>query len=226
MDDVKNWLNGTQNYDAGVKLYLQYGHDKLLRLLFTKEAETAFKRSRLVQALKDLYQNFQHPTSPKAAIQRQLQKQNPAENFKYWPPAPITDPVVMALYESWRPLYAEMMSLQARIHEVAIQGDKNPTKALEACQMTHRILDLDDQCDDIYAKRDYYYQSGQLPSLVVTTEVVGDPVRWVTNLANHQRYVRQYKSKLVKDPKNVKYAVQLKNHEQKVQEYRKLLKLD
>lgn len=226
MDDVKVWLNSPRNYDAGVKLYLQYGHDNLLKALFTREAETAFKRSRLETALKDLYQNHQHPTSPKAALQRQLQKQNPAENFKYWPPYPINDPIVSALYEQWKPLYSEMMNLQARLADVALLAEQDSNKALESCQMVHRILHLDDQCDDIYSKRDYYYQNGALPKLIIEEEVVGDPVRWVTNMRSAERYVRDYKAKLRKDPKNVKYAVKQKEHEEDVAKYRKLLKLD
>lgn len=226
MEDVLHWLNNSRNYQAGVELYLKYGRDKLLKTLFTAEAESEFKRTRLVKALKELYNNFQHPTSPKAAIQRQLEKQDPTENFKYWPPIPIADPVLAALYESWRPIYAEMMNLQARIYEVAQLGNSDPAKAMEASEMVHRILDLDDACDEIYAKRDHYYQHGTLPANVQNHEPVGDPVKMAVELNNSLRYIREYKAKLKKDPANVKAAEKLLKHENRVKELRIALKMD
>lgn len=226
MEEIRDWLNSSKDYAAGVQLYLKYGNDRTLKALFTQEAETAFKRDRLFAALKLIYENLRNPTTPKAAIQRQLEKNNPPENFKYWPPVPISDPVLNALYEQWKPIYAEMMNLSARIYDVAVFGEKDQQKALEACSMVHRILDLDDKCDEIYAKRDYYYEHGALPTLLVETEIVGDPVRWATLMNNAERYVRQYKGKLKKDPSNEKAAAKLKHYEAEQAKYRKLLKLD
>lgn len=226
MQEIRDWLNSTKEYATGVKLYLKFGSDPILKSLFTKEAESQFKRERLFLALKSIYDNYRKPTTAKAAIQRQVEKQRPPENFKYWPTVPISDPVLSALHEQWKPIYAEMMNLSARLHEVAVLGGKDQQKALEACSMAHRVLDLDDQCDEIYAKRDHYYQHGTLPGPLNKPEPVGDPVRWVTLMNNAERYVRQYKNKLKRDPANEKIASQLQKHQEAYSNYRKLLKLD
>jgi hypothetical protein len=123
------------------------------------------------------------------------------------------------------------MNLQARVYEVALLGQQGfPGKDIEACQMAHRILDLDDMCEEIYAERDYYLQYGKLPeNKAKEVEVVGDPVRWVTELENAKRYVRRYRTKIENNPghpSTVKWAQLVKDNEEKVAHYKKLLKLD
>src|SRR6185436_9263303 len=74
---------------------------------------------------------------------------------KRWPEK-IEDPVLTALKAQWKPLFAEMMSLTSRIYDVAKAGLHDEQQKREAGKMAHRILDLDDECEEIYIKRDHY----------------------------------------------------------------------
>jgi hypothetical protein len=147
-----------------------------------------------------------------------------------WSVEPITDDVEKALHGQWKPLYAELMSLQHRVYDLAVQGEKGDSnKKLEACQAAHRIVDLDQLIDDIYLQRDQYLATGKLFKKLVAKEVIGDPVRWATELANLKRYAREYRLKLSKHPndrKAAKWAEKLADIDVDIDKYKKLLKLD
>ena len=235
MVEIRTWLNSqVKSYDDGVKLFLQYGHDPALKSLFTLEQESDFKRRRLIQALQELIapsvgddQDGQHETDnllPPQAIRGDF-----SQWHKGWP-NPIIDRVIQALYDQWRPLYAELVSAQQRIYEVALQAENgNTAKALEACQLAHRIMDLDNECDDLYLQRDYYLEQGHLPVKEKPKDVVGDPVRWATERQNALRYVREFKAKIKNEPTSKlvpKWEQKLIDWQNEVTRLNKLLKLD
>lgn len=227
MQDVANWLK-TEVYDEGVKLYLKYGKDPALKNMFS-EGQTDFKRKRLKSVLQEILNNYEKPTIKKAIITRQVEHQPILASFGW--PNPITDEVIRQLHNLWQPKYQELMNLQARIYEVALLAEKGiPNKDFEACQMAHRILDLDDEIEEIYAQRDYYFSNGKLPATKVEeTEVVGDPVRWATEHESCKRYIRRYKHKIESNPGHpslAKWAELLQQYEKKAAHYKKLLKLD
>lgn len=220
MEIIRNWLNGPRLYEEGVSLYSQFGNNNILKKILASEAWSQFKEDKLVEALKQLMQ-------PEITIQQHL----PAGTNLYtrhagWPPHPIEDPVLRALHAQWKPLYSEMMNAQSRVYEVALLArKKDSNKRLEACQLVHRIMDLDDEIDEIYGRRDYYLQHRSLPDDPQPV-IVGDPVRWATELNNALRYVRRYKQWLQNQPDNVKWASKLKHFTEQVSHYKKLLKLD
>ena len=92
--------------------------------------------------------------------------------------------------------------------------------------MAHRILDLDDACDDIYRQRDHYLAHGHLPEEPKPLALVVDPAKMPLALANCSRYLRDYKNKLKKHPDDVRAAAQLAKYEWAVAEYKKILKLE
>lgn len=237
---IKTWLNSrVKNYDAGVQLYLQYGRNAALRALFTQEAESDFKRMRLHQALQELLLTPEYDVQvdanyfpPKLACS-QASSQPIKADFTQWHkgwPNPITDPVIQALFDQWRPLYAELMSAEQRIYEVALQAENgNTSKELEACQLAHRIMDLDNMCDDFYSQRDHYLEHGHLPGIDVKKDIVVDPVRWATQRQNAMRYIRDYRGKIKKDPNNKlvpQWQQKIIDWEVEVARLNKLLKLD
>lgn len=227
MQDVANWLK-KEVYDEGVKLYLKYGKDSALKNMF-KEGQSEFKRKRLRNALEEILNNYENPTTKAAIITRQVEREPILASFGW--PNPITDEVIQQLHNLWQPKYHELMNLQARVYEVALLSQQGiPNKDFEACQMAHRILDLDDECEEIYAQRDHYILHGKLPETIkIQPEVVGDPVRWVTELESAKRYIRRYKTKIAHNPGHpslAKWAELQTQYEAKAETYRKLLKLD
>lgn len=228
MEEIKAWLNGRPDYLAGVALYFQHGKDPLLKRLF-QEAHSPFKEKKLRDALQEIYTGWKKPVSETVKAKETV-KRSPFNQYKHWPPQPIEDPVLLALWQQWKPLYGELKSLQHRIYDVAVQGLKDPNKALEAGQMTFRILDLDEQIEGIYAKRNFYYDHKRLPEEAPAEqqEEIVDPIKWKLVLDNYMKYVRDYKVKLKKFPghKNAdKWAMKLKEYEAGVLKYKKLLKI-
>jgi flagellar biosynthesis chaperone FliJ len=117
------------------------------------------------------------------------------------------------------------MNLTARVGDIARAGKTDPLKKIEAGRMALRILDLDDQLDQIYQERDMYRKNGQLPDKRPYGEPCIDFKQMPVKLANHQKYVRDYKAKLAKSPGNTNLAHQLQKHEWFVSHYKKELNL-
>lgn len=159
MDEIRAWLNGSRQYEEGAKLYLIHGKDHLLRRIFMEPASD-FKRAKLVEALKGLL-GVKTAVAKKLAFTKAVAIEHIAVSDRKWPKE--KDATLAALHEKWKPLFAEMMSLSSRIYDVAKAGQHDMAQHQEAGRMAHRICDLDDECDDIYAQRDYYLQHGKLP---------------------------------------------------------------
>jgi len=223
MDVIKAWLAGPRRYEDGANLYIQYGRDEKLKRIF-REPPSDFKRKKLEAELRSLLQvttvtRIKEEQQKTVAIKREASFPE-----RKWPKE--RDTTLEVLHAKWKPLFAEMMSLMSRIYDVALAGKTDAAKKQEAGAMAHRILDLDDECDDIYRQRDFYLQHKKLPEEQKPMELVVDPIKIPLALANCTRYVRDYKNKLKKDPGNVKAAAQLANYEWAVSEYKKILKIE
>jgi len=222
MDEIRAWLNGSRQYEEGAKLYLIHGKDHLLRRIFMEPASD-FKRAKLVEALKGLL-GVKTAVAKKVAVTKAVAIEHIAVSDRKWPKE--KDATLAALHEKWKPLFAEMMSLSSRIYDVAKAGQHDMAQHQEAGRMAHRICDLDDECDAIYAQRDYYLEHGKLPEEKKPMELVVDPLKIPLALANARRYVADYRNKLKREPGNVKAAEKLKKYEWAVGEYMKILKID
>ena len=222
MDDIKQWLNGGGSWDAGVELVLKYCKNPLLRQVFM-EGHTPYKAERLRKTLLEIVATGVvvkkvQDTAKQTVLQ--IVTQAP----KGWGPVESMDPVIKALYLQWKPLFLQMNDLQSRLYDVAKRGLTDKAAKMEAGEMAHRILDLDDQCDDFYQKRDHYRATGALPAQTQgPDDLVVDPKKWPTALANAQRYVRDYRKKVETNPKDEKSAQQLAKWQQRVLHYQKLL---
>ena len=147
-----------------------------------------------------------------------------SNNVREWPEQ--MDATLAALKEKWKPLFAELMYLSSSIYEVALQGKTDPAKKQEAGKMAHRIIDLDEECDAIYLKRQHYLTYKTLPEEKKPIELVVDVKKIPKALANSERYVRDYKNKLKKNPADVFAAEKLKQYEWAVGEYKKQLNIE
>lgn len=210
MEEVRSWLNGDRDYFAGCKLYLKYGDDPVLTALFRKQDISRFKEERLLKAMIDIWRGGQvKATLPNAIVAPSNRKD------EGWPKS--RDKILSALRKQWEPLFKEMKTLHAQL--LLIGSDEERGVA------AHRILDLDDACDIIYAKRDHYLQYGRLPDEKEPDKVV-DPAKYAVRLEAAKRYVRRYKNHLKKNPKNEKYAAKLKKYQAEVLFYKEKLKID
>jgi hypothetical protein len=225
---LKHWLNSSRDYISGVKLYVEFGDNDDFKDLFLSEGYSVFKEQKLHELITELYRGTKSPNSKvKTPVEPDFP---PTTSHQRWPAHPIEDPVIDALWRQWRPVYSEMLSLQHRIYEVAIAGNTDQNKHMEAGQMAIRIKDLEDQVQGIYQERDFYVANGILPGKrFKDDDDLVDPLRWAIELKNNERYVRDYRLKISKDPNNknaVKWAAALKEKEAAVIKLKRLLKID
>lgn len=216
MEEIRSWVNGERKYTEGVELYVKYGKDQQLKRLFTIEAESDFKRKKLLDALQQL---LKVPTVPKTQLAPVVAIQKTFDNPSKWPAK--MDEVVNALFQQWKPMFAERNDLFIRLFTPARAGFE-----AEAGRIAHRILDLDDEIDLLYEKRDQYLEHGTLVEEKKPKTWVVDPIKQAVKLKNHERYAREFKAKLKKDPANVKAAAKLKEHEEAIEFYKQQLKID
>lgn len=235
MDDIRKWFNGKKNYAEGVALYLKYGKDAMLKKLFTVEAESDFKKKKLVSALDEMLSGVVYVKKDRPGFRlkdyapailkkaEELRIENMPLHEIRWPDD--RDETLQSLWLNWKALFGEMMNLSARIGDVARAGMKDPNKKEEAGRMALRILDLDDECDKLYAQRDFYLVNKKLPEDKGPVELSLDPNQWYKKLTNHQKYARTFRTRLNKDAADTEAAELLKKHEWAVHEYKKLLKM-
>lgn len=233
MQEIENWLRSNRPYEAGVKLYQRYGKDPLLQLLFA-EAHSEFKEAKLTEALEALVHGAGDAPESDSEICDEAKDEHDQTSAETETAPPVAtgaprgwpadmDNNVKALYDEWLPLFKERKDLQARITDVALMGEQDPEKEKEAGAMAHRILDLRDQCQAIYRKRDAYLQTGKLPAAPAAfdLEVPTDPRKQPAALANWQRYLRDYKAKLKAAPADENYRHQVARYEWGIAELKK-----
>jgi len=143
---------------------------------------------------------------------------------KGWPAE--MDAAIQGLYDQWLPMFKERKDLQARILDVALAGEADPEKEEEAGAMAHQIVALRKECQKIYRTRDYYLEHKKLPEEAPLPNLVTDPKKHPKSLANHQRYLRDYKAKFAKattDEERQRLAKNIALQQQYVDHYKKLL---
>lgn len=185
---IREWLNSDRNYGAGVILALRYSTDPKIINCFKEQIQTDFKRKKLVEVLTELYKD-----QPKQ--QAVVKPQADIIQAKAWP-ADNKNEVLASLREQWRPLYGEMSNLQARIHDVALAGNHDPSKEMEAYQMAESIMRLNGQINEIYAKKEYFLKHGKLPDPVVTVKADVSPDQAFMRKKTVERYLRDLANKL------------------------------
>jgi hypothetical protein len=223
MESIRLWLNGKRNYQKGVELYLAHGQDPTLKRMFSQEAESDYKRKRLYESLKALITTPPPISKPVASPT----KPPPAKGVVLIPGESrwndFMDEVEASFHAKWKPLYVEMMDLVTRIGDIAQAGAKDKEKELLAGKMALRILNLDDQIEAIYAERDHYLATGGMLEERPYGDPCIDPMLIPLKLANHQRYIRECRAKLQKDPSQTNLATLIKKHEWFVDYYSKQL---
>lgn len=238
MKEIIHWLNSSRDYKEGVQLYLQHGTNPVLKKVFG-EGQNEFKAKKLYEALLQLVaEDVNSPKKPQesetldtkiADSQEVVQPVKPQESPKAvikelrkgWPS--VMDETVSALHGEWLQLFSEKKNLQSRIYEIAKAGQQDEAKHREAGAMAHRILDLRDACNTIYSRRDYCLQHGHLPETTKPLELPANPLQYPKALANYERYVRDYKAQLTKNPAHKTAHQQIEKYQWGINQLKKLM---
>lgn len=190
---IDRWIKGKRNFIVGRVLYDVYGQDKSIKALLRK-GNSAFAAQRLLQALEEVNKQ------PAKAIVHEV-----AEATLFMPMPNGTDEVLISLEAEWKPLYARMNLLRHKLDEY---DESNSKEAIEACEpICKEILVIEQQVMQVWKKRNYYVQHGQLPFVQdVNDDVPTDPLELANYINNLKKSIRRNRLEMNKPGADAAYA--------------------
>jgi hypothetical protein len=212
MQQIKNWLAGKQNFIIGRAIYraMISAEDDLIQLL--DKGFTNYSHQKLIKA-------FQEHIDPTAAPIPKISDSDKAK-FIDWPDdedddqPPLmeltslvkVDPfVVKAIENEWRIPYKNMHHLISQLDQF---GDANDDNAIsKRMELAGQILDLEQQVNSIWAKKDEYELTGRLNTPVVDELVIPtDPVELAELINRIKKGIRNNKTRMQNHPDKSGYA--------------------
>jgi len=184
--EITKYLQGSEEYTDGVKLYEKFGTDNFLKRLFAK-GFGKYNRDRLRSELEKLNQVLQDPPAPAARFT--------IENSSAYDTLPLE---IKELNSKKDSAFKEMRDLHSRL---LLMSPRDRSIA------TFRILDLEKQVKHMWQKLDHYAEHKKIAPedpLPVIPSSLADLIRRRTNL-------RCYVSK-----GRIKYQVELDLIEKKI----------
>ncbi|MBG9376974.1 hypothetical protein I5907_12075 [Panacibacter sp. DH6] len=189
-DNIRSWIAGAQNFIIGRTLYQQLGDDDNIKQKLLK-GENATTKQLLWNSLENL---LREPVK-EAIIVDSTASEMPASD----------DTVLEALRDEWLPLYTRMNYLRARIDEYGESNDPETITLREP--IAFEILSLEDECEQIWVKRDYYLKHGTLPEFDEKEFVIpSDPKELAKLLQSIPRNIRRNRLKMQQPGAKALYA--------------------
>lgn len=182
--ELKDWLNGSRDYNAGVMLYIKYGSKQTLKSLFAKDKHP----DRLLDELRKMYYNEQRNNNPR--LIKKAQNLEKKKNVK-------SNGLSAHLDEQWRGYY----KLMAAYHNELTRSKS----ILKRSNLAGKIKYLENKCISIWAKLDYLAIHGALPQQDAEIEKHTATVdlfllkREILNLQNSIAYCKRTLAKLNDD---------------------------
>jgi hypothetical protein len=196
MDIINKWLTGRRNYQVGVAIYKTIGADQKLKDLFAK-GKTDFSARRLTEVLTELL------NKPLAAVSIPI-----SEETSRMPES--NNPVLMAIRDQWLIPYQRMNYLRHQLD--SIKGNSPEAIALRK-PIVFEILDLEQECMQIWDKRRQYEKTGKLPEVTKDDfEVPIDPAALARFIEAAKKAIRNNLRKMKNEPGKPIYAQLVEQH--------------
>jgi hypothetical protein len=219
---IQEWLDGPQEYAAGLLLYQQLGENNHLKRTLghgPNAYNTSCLREELVklakagkgQAVVQLV-----PVATAAAVAQLVPAAQPAPAPAIAGAAAPTSAIEQLLADldtQWKPLYKEASFLQSQL-EHAKDNQQRGTWA-------HQVLDLMDKVQEHWDACDYVREHGQLPPVPV---VAPPAVLDLTDRAAVEQHRNNLRSQISKQKRNAKRAVEVEAWRAEVMQLSELLK--
>lgn len=182
---IVGWLNGCQNFIVGRALYNIIGHDENVKSKL-KGTENELTRGVLRCALEGLINQGNVKKSDEST-----DKDN--------------HDIILAQFDNeWRVYYSKLNYLRSQLD---LSIDNNEEGINLRAPIALNILDLDDQCEAIWAKRDYYLKHGRLAEVDEKVfEIPTDPKELAKLLQNIPRNIRRNRLKMQQPGAKALYA--------------------
>lgn len=191
VDSIKEWLNGSRNFNTGIILYEVYGTDDTLKRMFA-QGHSILRQKKLEEAMQGLLTTRaqeQVVRIDKTDTYVTVKRDRLPENSTNTADDPYRD--------KWLPLFKEMNLLR---HQLRLM----PTTE-ERGAAAHRILDLEDECRKWWDRRDYEQRTGQkMPDTEPKANTVTDKNQQEYRLRTVRTYITKYGKAVQADPGNIK----------------------
>lgn len=175
---IDNWLASDRDFTSGVNIFLLYSDNKALAKLFD-QGESAYAIELLTEELE--------------VINKQGNGKVPALHRATLSAMPKgTDAILNSLEAEYLPKYQQMNLLRHKLDQY--NGDNTATVREVCHQICIQILTLEKQCQQVWAKRDYYNANGRLPEVNEDeSEIPTEPLKLATFITSCQRQIRRYR---------------------------------
>jgi len=205
---IEKWISGRRSYTYGAILYAKFGDDEQMKGLFDKP-KTPYSENLLLEKLREMISEAQA-----------VKKSGPAASV-YEKMPDSEDPVLKALKDEWMPKFTTM---NYKRHELDRWLDEDTAEAQgKRGKLAQEILNLEQGCMVIWAKRDHYVQHGSLPGKSTEmAEPVIDKFMAGKRITTLQTYIRRYRIKLKNNPADAQAAVLLKKYENELNQLQQL----
>lgn len=178
---IDKWLNGNRNFFVGKSLFEMYSTNKAIKALLDK-GETAYSHSLLVKELMAINENGTRPV-------HRVEK----EKAILLPMPTGGDSVMKSLEAEWKPKYALMNKLRYDLDKY--DGDNSLSVRAICNDLCQQILSLEQECMQIWEKRDYYEKNGRLPDVEnKEIEIPTDALKLATFIQSCLRQIRRYRA--------------------------------
>lgn len=203
MELIRKWLSGNRNFIVGAVLYKKFGTDEKLKKLFSGIPD-AYSQKRLAEELEKLV------AKPKVVLQSKQSRQGDADDMPE-----SKDPVLKALRNEWLPLYKKMCYLQSELDRYEGNSQEEIAKRKP---IAFEILELEQECMKIWARRGYYEKNGSLPEVKEQEEAIPtDPVELGKLIEATKRNIRRNKQLSEDHPDNTVYPLKQRQYEEKLE---------
>ena len=197
-NSIKDWLNGSKDYALGAALYNVHSSNDAMKRMFAQGA-SPYRLQRLIEAMKELSKVVDD--NPSIAI-AEAPKYEPVNVQTIQLPENAVPQELDKYRPEWLPLLMERNHLRARLRDAADDFERG--------RMAHRILELHDQCEAIWERRDYELRTGEpMPINEKKREPVTDPKKLQRHVLNLRSYITKTKKAVEKNPENAKATTRL-----------------
>jgi hypothetical protein len=198
MKIIDTWLNGTRNYIVGISIYKHSSYCKPELLQLFEKGKTAFAERKLLEELQSINNGIAEKEKPIKIIEKETQLMPDSDNE-----------ILQALKNEWVPKYQAM---NYKRHSL----DKYTTNSLEDIEarkiLALEILALEQECIQIWDKRDYYEQYGELPfqQKKETEDIIPeDPIELAQFIQRQKSYIRRHRLNVELHPDKPEHAEKL-----------------
>jgi hypothetical protein len=213
MDTIKNWLNGHRNFIIGRAIYraLISSDDALIKSL--DAGYTAHRHQQLIKAM-ELHINptISHPVNCQKMVTLEPIDDTNLDDQKNEPVAKIVvDPLVLkSIHNEWQIPYKKMQYCIGQLDQF---GTSNKKAAItKRAELAKEILELEQVCMSIWAKRDQYEKTGVLINQSADElEIPTDPIELATLINKIKKAITNNRLRMQKNPDNPGYIERFQN---------------